>query len=127
MPGPSSTIVRHTPSMPLCRLTGRFCHCVKSPTSCTLIASGARNEKVCVRPLAPLFVFVFFAISLFLSKGWELRLPAQMQNYARKAGKSNAVADFNRLGLHDSDRATQFHLFNSSLQFFDTTRSTLIS
>ncbi len=53
---------RQVAEAPFCKLMGRSCHWVKSPTNCTLTASGAENAKICCRPLLLLLGYVFFFI-----------------------------------------------------------------
>jgi hypothetical protein len=60
---------------------------VKSPTSCTLNASGALNEKACALP--PPFDFNLFAISISSILGLMNQSPGPKASLMQNSGNAN--------------------------------------
>src|ERR1035438_2974260 len=98
MPGGSVTVVFQTPSASFFMEMAFACHCVKSPASNTLNASGAVNAKVCLLSSLLFFEFVLFAMCFsFLFAFVHYSFHAEMVS----AGSRTRLPWFNRLIPHE--------------------------
>jgi hypothetical protein len=95
VPGGRATVVFQTPSASFFMEMAFACHCVKSPASNTLNASGAVNAKVCLLSSLLFFEFVLLVMCFSFLLAFVHYFFARGNGFRRFANVPDLVQSFN--------------------------------